>query len=197
MVGGREWLRWAGRQPQEHRDLDLAVDAAILRLARRKPRTAPQVNPAAVEWRLQPSTSYPGWPAALLALNLTKSEDVVLTVVQIAQHSPPGTGGPGSGGGAPDTVPQLGQLTLTWVCGESVPAGRRPAPTDCGRPGGGPANSLTRMGWACIPPCPERRAVTHTPTVAGNWPRSRCCSISPRSRLSGRHMGCGHPAATG
>lgn len=78
-----------------------------------------------------------------LALNLTKPEDVFVRVVHTAQHSPPGTGGPARV--RLTRRPSQGQLTLTWVSGEPVPASRRPAPTGCGPPGGRPANSLTRL----------------------------------------------------
>jgi hypothetical protein len=60
-------------------------------------RPAPEVNPAAVEWRRQTSTK----PAALLALNLIKPKDVVVTVVHAARYSPAGLGAhtaaPGAG----------------------------------------------------------------------------------------------------
>jgi hypothetical protein len=68
------------------------ADAAILWPARRKRRTAPRVSPAAVE--VEAATMNEAIQAGLVALNLTNPEDVVVTVVHTAQHSPPGTGSP-------------------------------------------------------------------------------------------------------
>jgi hypothetical protein len=65
------------------------VDAAILRLVRCKPKETPRVNPAAVE--AEAATEDEAIRAGLEALNLTKPEDVVITILQTSQHSPPGT----------------------------------------------------------------------------------------------------------
>ena len=65
------------------------ADVAILRLARRKPKETPRVNPAAVE--AEAATEDEAIRAGLAALNLTRPEDVVVTILQTPRHSPPGT----------------------------------------------------------------------------------------------------------
>ncbi len=64
------------------------VDAAFLRIARRKPKEAPRVNPATVE--AEATTEDEAIRVGLLALNLTKPDDVVVTILQAPRHSPPG-----------------------------------------------------------------------------------------------------------
>lgn len=66
------------------------ADAAFLRLARRNPQRAPQLSLATVE--VEAATQDEAIRAGLQALNLTTPEDVVVTIVQAAQHGPPGTG---------------------------------------------------------------------------------------------------------
>ena len=66
------------------------VDAAFFRITRRKPKEAPRVNPAAVE--VEAPTEDEAIRAGLAALNLTEPDDVVVTILQTPQHSPPGTG---------------------------------------------------------------------------------------------------------
>jgi hypothetical protein len=68
------------------------VDAAFLRITRRKPKEAPRVNPAAVE--AEAATEDEAIRAGLAALNLTKPDDVVVTILQAPQHGPAGAGTP-------------------------------------------------------------------------------------------------------
>ena len=65
------------------------ADAGILRLVRRKPKETPRVDPAAVE--AEAATEDEAIRAGLAALNLTRPEDVVVTILQTPRHSPPGT----------------------------------------------------------------------------------------------------------
>ena len=67
------------------------ADAAVLRIFRRKPKEAPQVPPAAVE--AEAATEEQAIRAGLAALNLTRPEDVIVTILQVPQ-GPPGTGSP-------------------------------------------------------------------------------------------------------
>jgi hypothetical protein len=66
------------------------ADAGIVWLVRRKPKETPRVNPAAVE--AEAATEDEAIRAGLAALNLTRPEDVVVTILQTPRHSPPGTG---------------------------------------------------------------------------------------------------------
>ena len=50
------------------------------------------MNPAAVE--AEAATEDEAIRAGLAALNLTKPDDVVVTILQAPQHGPPGTGSP-------------------------------------------------------------------------------------------------------
>lgn len=68
------------------------IDAAVLGLARRKPTEAPRVNPEMVE--AEAATEDAAIRAGLVALNLTKPDDVVVTILQAPQHGPPGPGTP-------------------------------------------------------------------------------------------------------
>ena len=66
------------------------IDAAVLGLARRKSADAPQVNPAMVE--AEAATEDAAIRAGLIALNLTKPDAVVVTILRAPQHDPPGPG---------------------------------------------------------------------------------------------------------
>ena len=67
------------------------ADAVVLWIIRRKPKEAPQVPPAAVE--AEAATEDQAIRAGLAALNLTRPDEVVVTILQ-APHGPPGTGSP-------------------------------------------------------------------------------------------------------
>ena len=62
------------------------ADAAFLWFTRRKPKEAPRVNPATVE--VEAATEDEAIRAGLVALDLTKPNDVVVTILQTSQHLP-------------------------------------------------------------------------------------------------------------